>query len=73
MPKALTTDYSSNLARQSQWNALARGVSGLNLPESFDVAITQIVDFLAPFIGNTQTSNKIWIAKKRRWVDRVSE
>ena len=73
MPKALTTDYSSNPARQSQWNALARGVSGLNLPESFDVAITQIVDFLAPFIGNTQTSNKIWIAKKRRWVDRVSE
>ena len=72
MPKALTTDYSSNPARQSQWNALVRGMVGVKLPESFDVAITQIVDFLAPFIGNTQPSNKIWIAQKRRWMDSVS-
>ena len=72
MPKALSTDYSSIPVRQNQWNALVRGVSGLNLPESFDMAIIQIVDFLEPFIGNNPPSNKMWIAQKRRWMDSVS-
>ena len=72
MPKALTTDYSSNPARQSQWNALVRGMVGVNLPESFDVAVSQIVDFLTPFIENNPPSNKMWIAQKRRWMDSVS-
>ena len=72
MPKALTTDYSSNPARQSQWNALACGMVGVNLPESFDVAVSQIVDFLTPFIENNPPSNKMWIAQKRRWMDSVS-
>jgi predicted nucleotidyltransferase component of viral defense system len=72
MPKALTTDYSSNPARQSQWNALVRGMVGVNLPESFDVAVSQIVDFLTPFIENNPSSNKMWIAQKRRWMDSVS-
>ena len=58
--------------RQSQWNALVRGMVGVNLPESFDVAVSQIVDFLTPFIENNPPSNKMWIAQKRRWMDSVS-
>ena len=72
MPKALSTDYSSIPVRQNQWNALVRGMVGVNLPESFDVAVSQIVDFLTPFIENNPPSNKTWIAQKRRWMDSVS-
>ena len=72
MPKALSTDYSSIPVRQNQWNALVSGMVGVNLPESFDVAVSQIVDFLTPFIENNPPSNKTWIAQKRRWMDSVS-